>query len=146
MEMPPKFIEIGSGQNLPPKKFEIVEVQKDHFMLKTKESHADLLQTLDKWLQRYYSMGESLYSAMLCKRSSSMRQVLSEGICSDFNNDQMDMTESMVGVNKILDESVCDDDAIGQLVVGPCQNLEEMTEEPDLADSLFLGGQSKLIQ
>ncbi len=50
MEMPPKFIEIGSGQNLPPKKFEIIEVQKDHFMLKTKQYCADLLQTLDNWL------------------------------------------------------------------------------------------------
>jgi WD40 repeat protein len=37
MEMTPKFIEITSGQNLPPKKFEIVEVQKDKFMLKTEE-------------------------------------------------------------------------------------------------------------
>jgi hypothetical protein len=37
MEMTPKFIEIGSGKNLPPKIFEIVEVQKDNFMLKTEE-------------------------------------------------------------------------------------------------------------
>ncbi len=36
--MTPKFIEIGSGQNLPPKKIEIVEVQKDNFMLRTEES------------------------------------------------------------------------------------------------------------
>jgi hypothetical protein len=144
--MTPKFIEIGSGQNLNPNIFEIVEVQKDHFMLKTKKSHAGLLQTLDKWLQRNYSIGESAYSAMVWDRSSSMRQVLSEGITSDFNVDQMEMTESMVGVNNILDESVCDDDAIGQLVVGPCQNLEEMTEEPDLADSLFVGGERKLMQ
>ena len=36
--MTPKFIEIGSGQNLPPKKIEIVEVQKDNFMLKTEET------------------------------------------------------------------------------------------------------------
>jgi hypothetical protein len=36
--MTPKFIEICSGQNLPPKKIEIVEVQKDNFMLKTKET------------------------------------------------------------------------------------------------------------
>jgi WD40 repeat protein len=39
MEMTPEFIEITSGQNLPPKKFEIVEVQKDNFMLKTKEAN-----------------------------------------------------------------------------------------------------------
>ncbi len=115
-------------------------------MLKSKESHADLLQTLDKWLQRNYSIGESAYSAMLWDRSSSMRQVLSEGITSDFNVDQMEMTESMVGVNNILDESVCDDDAIGQLVVGSRRNLEELTKEPDLADSLFFGGFRKLMQ
>jgi hypothetical protein len=38
MEMIPEFIEITSGQYLPPKKFEIVEVQKDNFMLKIKET------------------------------------------------------------------------------------------------------------
>jgi WD40 repeat protein len=38
--MNPKFIEICSGPNLPPKKFEIVEVQKNNFMLKTRESCA----------------------------------------------------------------------------------------------------------
>ena len=144
--MIPEFIEIGSGQNLPPKKFEIVEVQKNHFMLKTKESHAQLFQTLDNWIQTYYSMGESDYSAMLWERSSSMRQVLGEGITSDFNDDQMEMTESMVGVNNILDKSVCDDDAFRQHVVGPCRYLEEMTGEPDLADSLFVGGSIKLMQ
>ena len=101
-----KFIEIGSGQNLPPKKFEIVEVQKDNFMLKTKESCAQLFQTLDNWLQTYYSIGESGYSAMLWERSSSMRQVLSEGITSDINVDQMKMTESKVGVKNIPKESV----------------------------------------
>jgi hypothetical protein len=119
MEMTPKFIEIASGQNLPPKIFEIIEVQKDIFMLKTKESHAHLHQTLDNWLQTYYRMGESDYSAMLRERSSSMRQVLSEGITSDSNVDQMEMTESRVGVNNILDESFWDDDAFRQLVVGP---------------------------
>ncbi len=144
--MTPKFIEIGSGQNLPPKKFEIIEVQKDHFMLKTKESHAHLHQTLDNWPQTYYSMGESVYGAMLWERSSSMRQVLSEGVTSDSNVDQMEMTESRVGVNNILDESVWDDDAFQQLVVGPRRNLEEMTEEPDLSDSLFVGGKKKLMQ
>jgi hypothetical protein len=144
--MTPKFIEIGSGQNLPPKIFEIVEFQKDHFMLKTKEYHADLLQTLDKWLQTYYSMGESAYSAMLWERSSSMRQVLSEGINSDSNVDRVNMPQSKVGVNNILGESVCDDDAIGQLVVGSRLNLEEMIEEADLADSLFVGGMDELMQ
>ncbi len=115
-------------------------------MLKTKQSCAQLFQTLDNWLQRNYLVKESVYSAMLWERSSSMRQVLSEGITSDFNVDQMEMTESMVGVNNILDESVWDDDAIQQLVVGPRRNLEEMIEETDLADSLFVGGWRKLIQ
>ncbi len=35
--MTPKIIDISSAQNLPPKKIEIVEVKKDHFMLKIKE-------------------------------------------------------------------------------------------------------------
>jgi hypothetical protein len=65
--------------------------------------------------------------------------VLSEGISSDFNVDQVDMTQSMVGVNNILDESVWDEDAIRQLVVGPRRNLEEMIEEAELADRLFIG-------
>jgi WD40 repeat protein len=54
------------------------------------------------------------------------------------------MTESMICVNNILDETVWD--ATRQLVVGPRRNLEEMVEEPDLADSLFLGGQRGLKQ
>ncbi len=76
MEMTPKFIEIGSGQNLPPKKFEIVEVQKDNFMLKTKESIAGLVETLDKWLQTNNSMTAPVYGEMPLERSSSMRQVI----------------------------------------------------------------------
>jgi hypothetical protein len=115
-------------------------------MLKTKESHADLLQTLDKWLKTYYSIRESAYSAMVRERSSLMGQVLSEGIISDFNVDQMDMIESRVSVNNILDESVCNDDSIRQLVVGPRRNLEEMIEESDLDDKLFLGCAGKLVQ
>jgi WD40 repeat protein len=75
-----------------------------------------------------------------------MRQVLSEGITSDINVDQMDMTESKVGVNSIPDESVWDDDATRQLVVGPPRNLEEMIVEADSAYSLFLGGEGKLVQ
>jgi hypothetical protein len=45
-----KFIEISLGQNLPPMKFEIVEVEENNFILKTKDSHAGLLETLQKWL------------------------------------------------------------------------------------------------
>jgi hypothetical protein len=75
-----------------------------------------------------------------------MGQVLSEGITSDFDVDQMDMIESMIGVNNILDESVWDDDATRQLVVGPRRNLEEMIKEAGSADSLFLGGDGKLVQ
>ncbi len=75
-----------------------------------------------------------------------MRQVLSEWYTSDFDVDQMGMTESMVGFNYILDEPVWNDDAIGELVVGPRRNLEVMVEEAGLADSLFVGGQRKLMQ
>jgi WD40 repeat protein len=63
--MTSRFLEISSGQNLPARKFEIVEVQKDNFMLKTKDSHVELLGTLDKSLQSNNTMGESGYSNML---------------------------------------------------------------------------------
>jgi WD40 repeat protein len=56
-----KFLEIGSGQSLPPTRFELLEVQKDTFMLKTKNSHVGLLVTLEKWLESNYPMGESLF-------------------------------------------------------------------------------------
>ncbi len=56
-----KFLEISSGHNLPPKKFEIVEVQKNRFTLKTKDSHVKLLRTLEKWLETNNPMGESLF-------------------------------------------------------------------------------------
>ena len=75
-----------------------------------------------------------------------MGQVLSKGITSDFNVDQMEMTESKVSVNNIPDESVCDDYSIQRLVVGPRRNLEEIIVEADSADSLFLGGVRKLVQ
>ena len=91
-----KFLEISSGQNLPSSEFEIVEVEKNIFMLKTQISHVRLLGTLEMWLESNYSVEESSYSDMLLKRSSSMRQVLSEDMTSDFNLDQMAITESMV--------------------------------------------------
>ena len=62
-----------------------------------------------------------------------------EGIASDFNVDQIDMTDSRFGDKNIIDESVQDDDAIRQLIVDPTLNLEEIVEEKDLADHLFLG-------
>jgi WD40 repeat protein len=63
--MTPKFIEISSGENLPPTRFEIVEVQKDNFMLKTKNSHIGLLGNLEKWIESNKSIGESSYTEML---------------------------------------------------------------------------------
>jgi WD40 repeat protein len=70
--MSSKFLEINSGQNTPPTRFEIIEVEKDNFMLKTKDSHVGLLGTLQEWLQSNILMGESSYSLMLWERSSSM--------------------------------------------------------------------------
>ena len=70
--MPSKFVEISAGQNLPPKKFEILEVEKNTFMLKTKNSYAKVLWTLQKWLQNNYLVKEVGYSEMLCKRSNFM--------------------------------------------------------------------------
>jgi WD40 repeat protein len=67
-----KFIEISSGQDSPRTRFEIVEVEKDNFMLKTKDSHVWLLGTLEKFLQRNLFMTESGYTDMLWETSSSM--------------------------------------------------------------------------
>jgi hypothetical protein len=60
-----KFLEIGPGQDLLPNKFEIVRVEKNTFMLKTKNSHFALLATLEIWLKSYNSMEESSYSDIL---------------------------------------------------------------------------------
>lgn len=76
--MNPKFLEISSGRNLLPTKFEIVEVEKNTFMLKTKVSYFGLLRTLNKWLKSNYFMEELSYRGELWDRSSSMRQKLSE--------------------------------------------------------------------
>jgi hypothetical protein len=80
-----KFLEISSGQNLPPMKFKIVEVQNDTFMLKTKDSHIGLLGTLDSWLKNNYLMDASSYSVMLWERSSTMRPVPSERMTPELN-------------------------------------------------------------
>jgi hypothetical protein len=72
LELSPKFLEISSGQNSTPIRFEIVEVEKDNFMFKTKDSHVELLGTLQEWLKSNILMGESNYSVMLWERSSSM--------------------------------------------------------------------------
>ena len=44
-----KILEVYSGNNMVPKKFEIVEVQQGIFMLKSRESTAKLRETLNKW-------------------------------------------------------------------------------------------------
>ena len=63
--MDQKNLEICFSQGLPSIKFEIVEVQKHNFMLKTKDSYAQLFETIDNWLQISYKMTERDYSAML---------------------------------------------------------------------------------
>jgi hypothetical protein len=99
-----------------PTRFEITKVEPSIFMLKAKDSNTELVGTLEKWLRKNYSMGESGYGNMLWKRSGSTGRVLSECITSDFIVDQIDITESIVGVGSIRDESVCDEYAIRQLM------------------------------
>jgi WD40 repeat protein len=70
--MNPKFIEISSGKNSPGTMFEIIEVEKDKFMLKTKDSHVVLYRTLQNWLQSNILLEESSYSVMLWERSNSI--------------------------------------------------------------------------
>ena len=59
--MPCKFLQIGPGQDFPPSRFEIFEIQKNIFELEDKNSHVGLLVTLEKWLKSNYPMGESLF-------------------------------------------------------------------------------------
>ena len=63
--MDQKNLEICFSQGLPSIKFEIVEVQKHNFMLKTKDSHVQLFETLENWIQISYKLREPGYSAML---------------------------------------------------------------------------------
>jgi hypothetical protein len=58
--MAKKFLEIGPGQNLLETRVEIVKVEKNIFMLKTKISHIGLLGTLEKWLESKFSIGEPI--------------------------------------------------------------------------------------
>ena len=77
-KMNSKILKIGSGHNTPPNKFEIVEVEKNVFMLKTKISHFGLAAILEKWLNSNTSMEELSYCDMLWKKSRSTSQVLIE--------------------------------------------------------------------
>ena len=70
--MASKFLEIGPGQNLLPTRFEILEVQKNIYRLKTKNSHVGLNETLKKWLKSNNTMGESVFTDMLLERGNSM--------------------------------------------------------------------------
>ncbi len=70
--MTSKFLQISSGQNLPPTRYEIVQVEKNTYMLKNIDSHVGLLGTLQNLLQTNNLMQESYYSDLLWKRSRSM--------------------------------------------------------------------------
>jgi WD40 repeat protein len=106
-----KLLEISSGKDLPPKRFEITEVEANIFMLKTKESKTELVETLDKWLQSNYSLRESGYGEMLYDRSSSMRQVLSDDVTPDFHEEMIEVADQadnlfIGGENKLWQWSV----------------------------------------
>jgi hypothetical protein len=141
-----KVLEVSSGNNMVPKKYELVEVQQNIFMLKSRESTAKLRETLNKWLQKNYSITELDYSDMLYNRSSSMRHILSEGSSRDVDIGSMTMTESRVALKNIHDGPVFDNDAVLELMAGPRRNLENAKEQVDLADNLFVGGHKKLLQ
>jgi hypothetical protein len=125
-----KFLEMPSAQNLPPVRFELSKVEKNIYMLKTKDASESLVETLDAWLESNDSMTEPVYSYMLLKRST-MRQVLSEGISHDLKVESLEMTESKVAVTQTPDEPFCYNNAALELVAGKSGNLEEMTEEAD---------------
>jgi hypothetical protein len=84
-KMASKFLEISSGKELPRRGCEIIEVEPNIFMLKTKESYVGLLESLEMWLEKNYRMEESEYNDILWQRSSSMMQVLSECLSTEMN-------------------------------------------------------------
>ena len=86
-----KFIEISSGQDLLPTRYEIVAVEKNTYMLKTRDSYLGLFGTLEKWLENNNSMRESSYRIMLSERLRSMRKLLSESVTSDLSVDHLDI-------------------------------------------------------
>ena len=115
-----KHLEIGLGIGAAPKKFEIVEVENNTFMLKTIDLHYGIFGWIDLCLKKKNSIlgsshNDMSYSDMLSMRLSSMRQVLSEH----------DRTK---------------------ILVNPNPNLEKMIKKADLEDNLFIGGYRKLVQ
>jgi hypothetical protein len=115
-----KFLEIGLGMGVATKKFEIVEVEKNTYMLKTIDLYFGIFGWTDLCLKNKNSFPKSShndisYSEMLLQRSSSMRQVLRE-----------------------YDGTKC--------LVDPNCNLEKMIKKADLEDNLFIGGYQKLVQ
>jgi hypothetical protein len=170
-----KFIEISSGQDLPTRKFEIVQVQKDTFMLKTKDSHIGLIGALNQLLVSNYSMDESSYSAWLWKKSSSMRWALGQGNTSNLNADHIPDLESMIkNASRRNSESMIKNsprpnpesmiknsprpnpesmiknsplpNPESMIKNSPRPNPELMIVKADYSDEIFIGGQKKLMQ
>jgi hypothetical protein len=78
-----KFLEIGLSMGVATKKFEIVEVEKNTYMLKTIDLYFGIFGWTDLCLKNKNSFPKSShndisYSEMLSQRSSSMRQVMRE--------------------------------------------------------------------
>lgn len=108
-----KFLEIGLGMGVAKKKFEIVEIEKNTYMLKTIDLHFGIFGWTDLTLKNKNSFPKSShndisYSEMLSQRSSSMRQLLREYYGTKF-------------------------------FVDPNCNLEKMIKKADLEDNLFIG-------
>jgi hypothetical protein len=115
-----KFLEIGLGIGVATKKFEIVEVEKNTYMLKTIDLHYKISGWTDLCLEHKNSFpkisyNDISYSEMLSQRSSSMRQVPSEHYSP-------------------------------KCLADPDHNLDEMIKKADLEDILFIGGYRKLVQ
>ena len=96
--MPCKFLEISLGQNVLPRWFEIVEVVKNTFVLKSKDSHVGLLGTLKKLLKSNGSMGESLFigsTSKLIQWSVSQKKLTKDygGIMAGYNFSMVQTTD-----------------------------------------------------
>jgi len=137
-KMTDKFLEVNFGPGVPAKTFQLTEVQDNTFMLATRDSVIDLVETYTQWLQKNFMIRESRYQQMIQLRAGLIHD-LDEGLSSLAVNSVKFTNESLMGANEIDDSDWTS--TIQRLQVGQPQNAEEMMleERVDSSDNLFIG-------
>ena len=136
--MLPKYLEVQTGPGEPAMKFQLVEVEENTFMLPTRESVIDLIETCSKWVDKNSMMRESGYQKMIQLRAGLIHD-LGESM-SSLAIDSVNFTnESLMGANK-LDDSTWTND-IQELKVAQNRDVEEvmLEEKVGCSDNLFIG-------